>query len=62
MPRDDGRYGSVALLDIKLRTVRILRFDITLESKEVLDNFSMIHTSVKDIYKRRQSKIVGEIL
>ena len=62
MPRDDGRYGSVALLDTKLRTVRILRFDITLESKEVLDNFSMIHPSVKDIYKRRQSKIVGEIL
>jgi hypothetical protein len=62
MPRDDGRYGSVALLDTKLKTVRILRFDITLESKEVLDNFSMIHPSVKDIYKRRQSKIVGEIL
>ena len=62
MPRDDGRYGSVALFDTKLKTVRILRFDITLESKEILDNFSMIHPSVRDVYKRRQSTIVGEIL
>jgi hypothetical protein len=42
--------------------VRILRFDITLESKEVLNNFPMIHPSVKDIYTRRQSTVVGEIL
>lgn len=62
MPRDDGRYGSVALLDTKARSARILRFDITSDSKQVLEWFPMVHPSVRDVYERRRTTVVGEIL
>ena len=62
MPRDDGRYGSVALIDTKARCARILRFDITAESRQVLEQFPMIHPSVRDIYERRRSVVMGDIL
>ncbi len=62
MPRDDGRYGSVALFDAKARYVRILRFDIRTECKQVLEEFPTIHPSVRDVYERRHPAIVGDIL
>lgn len=62
MPRDDGRYGSVALLDTKARSARILRFDITAESRQVLEQFPMVHPSVRDVYERRRPVVVGDIL
>lgn len=62
MPRDDGRYGSVALLDTKMRSARILRFDITAESRLVLEQFPMVHPSVRDVYERRRPVVVGDIL
>lgn len=62
MPRDDGRYGSVALLDTKTTNVRILRFDIVAESQRVVEQYPMLHPSVRSIYERRSRAIVGEIL
>ncbi len=62
MPRDDGRYGSVALLDTKTCSARILRFDITAESRQVLEQFPMVHSSVRDVYERRCSVVMGDIL
>lgn len=62
MPRDDGRYGSVALLDTKARSARILRFDITAESRQILEQFPMVHPSVRDVYERRRPVVVGDIL
>jgi putative phosphoesterase len=62
MPRDDGRYGSVALLDTKAHSARILRFDITAESRKVLEQFPMVHPSVRDLYERRRPGVIGEIL
>lgn len=62
MPRDDGRYGSVALLDTKARSARILRFDITAESEQVLRQFPTVHPSVRDVYKRRQIHFTGDLL
>jgi predicted phosphodiesterase len=62
MPRDDGRYGSVALLDTKARNARILRFDITAESRQVLERFPMVHPSVRDVYERRRPAVMGDIL
>ncbi len=62
MPRDDGRYGSVALLDTKARTARILRFDITAESRQVLKQFPTVHSSVRDVYERRRPIVMGDIL
>lgn len=62
MPRDDGRFGSAALLDTKAGTARILRFDISSETKQMLEKFPIVHPSVRDLYKRRRSKIFGHIL
>jgi putative phosphoesterase len=62
MPRDDGRYGSAALLDIKACSVRILRFDITLENKQILEQFPTVHPSVREVYERRSPILIGEIL
>lgn len=62
MPRDDGRYGSVALLDTKTRSARILRFDISVECRQVLEQFPMVHPSVRDVYERRRPVVMGDIL
>lgn len=62
MPRDDGRYGSAALLDTKTRSARILRFDITVESRQVLEQFPTVHQSVHDVYERRRPVVMGDIL
>ena len=62
MPRDDGRYGAVAILDTKARKARILRYDITTESKRVLKLFPMIDPSVREVYARRHSHLTGEIV
>ena len=62
MPRDDGRYGSAALLNLETCSVRILRFDITHETSLIMEQFPMIHPSVRDVYKRRLTVITGDIL
>ncbi len=62
MPRDDGRYGSAALLNIETGSVRILRFDITQETSSVLEQFPMVHPSVRDIFERRRTVVMGDIL
>lgn len=62
MPRDDGRYGSAALLNMETRSARILRFDITHETSFIMEQFPMVHPSVRDVYKRRLTVIEGDIL
>jgi putative phosphoesterase len=62
MPRDDGRYGSVALLDTQARSARILRFDITVESGHLLEQFPVVHPSVRDVYERRHPAFIGDLL
>lgn len=61
MPRDDGRFGSAGLLDTKTGTTRIFRFDICSETKRMLEEFPIIHPSVRDLYSRRQSAVFGDI-
>jgi predicted phosphodiesterase len=62
MPRDDGRYGSAALLDSESSDIRIVRFDITNSTTALLANFPVVHASVREIYLRRSIDIVGDIL
>ncbi len=62
MPRDDGRYGSVALLNTNARSARILRFDITDDTNQIIEQFPTIHSSVRDVYERRRPAVVGDIL
>jgi len=62
LPRDDGRYGSVALFDSVARSVRIFRFDITSFSALLLERYSSVHSSVRALYQRRCDHVFGEII
>lgn len=62
LPRDDGRFGSVALFDPGARRARILRFDITAECEQVLEQFPTVHPSVREVYERRRPAVMGDIL
>lgn len=61
MPRDDGRYGSVALIDMARKHARILRFNIEAEIARVLKESPEVHSSVHKIYERRSAPVIGEI-
>ena len=61
MPRDDGRYGSVALIDMTRRHARILRFNIEAEIARILEEGPEVHSSVHKIFERRSSAMIGEI-
>ena len=58
MPRDDGRYGSVAI-DMTRRHARILRF--VTEIAGILEEGPEVHSSVHKIFERRSSAMIGEI-
>lgn len=62
LPRDDGRYGAAVLFDEVTHDVRILRFDITAATKEVLSSPNDVHESVKALFDRRAQSICGEII
>ncbi|MEQ8612607.1 MAG: metallophosphoesterase family protein [Gammaproteobacteria bacterium] len=62
MPRDDGRFGSATIFNYKKNIVRVLRFDITTETKTILKQYPNTHNTVKNVFERRCSKIVGTIL
>lgn len=62
LPRDDGRYGSVALFDTMARSAAIFRFDITAVSALLLERYSLVHSSVRALHQRRCDHIFGEIL
>lgn len=61
MPRDDGRYGSVALIDLARRSARILRFSIETEIAGVLRGCPEIHSSVRNLFERRSTAMIGDI-
>lgn len=62
LPRDDGRYGSVALFDTVTQNVRIFRFNISYCSSLLLERYSSVHSSVEALYQRRCEHIYGEII
>jgi hypothetical protein len=47
---------------METRSARILRFDITHETSFIMEQFPMVHPSVRDVYKRRLTVIEGDIL
>ena len=47
MPRDDGRYGSVALIDMTRRHARILRFNIEAEIAWILEEGPEVRRCIK---------------
>jgi len=61
LPRDDGRFGSVAIFDPDTAEAKIIRFDIRDSTKRTLEELPNIHNSVKEIFSRQKDKIFGEL-
>lgn len=63
LPRDDGRFGSVCLLDVANNQAKILRFDISEATRKMLDEYSsQLHFSVTKLFERRQANLEGELI
>lgn len=61
LPRDDGRYASIAIFDSKIKTTRIIRYSIEDSLFYYFNKYSEIHSSVKELSLRRSNNLVGEI-
>lgn len=61
LPRDDGRYGSVGLLDEESGKVSILRYELEPETRLYLGGHADIHNSVTDLFARRSNDVFGSI-
>lgn len=62
IPRDDGRFGSSAILDPATGCVCIVRYEITDSTRKALESVSQVHDSVKAILERRQELVYGDRL
>lgn len=63
LPRDDGRYGSFAVIDTLTDVANIVRFDITAETAKSIAEFGPVHNSVLDLTNRHsKGPIEGEML
>lgn len=62
LPRDDGRYGSAAILDTKDSQVEIIRFNIEVETAEILSSQCSVHESVVSTFRRRAQHLEGRII
>lgn len=60
LPRDDGRYGSVALLDETRGDVQVLRYELEPETSTCLEKFAHLDPSVTNLFARRADNIFGK--
>ena len=61
LPRDDGRYGAVALFNEETGNCKIVRFDITRETKQTLQSCPEVHESVAKLFTRKKDELLGEL-
>jgi predicted phosphodiesterase len=61
LPRDDGRYGSAALLNEENGEIQIVRYEIEKETELFLRDFETLHPSVAQVLARRSNELIGEI-
>lgn len=63
LPRDDGRFGSLALFDDGTGQAEILRFDIQDATARALDRVGTVAEAVLSVYRRRaQGQLEGDIV
>lgn len=62
LPRDDGRFGAVALYEPESGQAEILRFDITVATERALSRCGLVHPSVIDLLGRRAERPVGTFI
>ncbi len=60
LPRDDGRYGSVALFDEDSGAVRILRYGLEAEAARLPQLVPGLHPAVIKTFSRRANGLVGD--
>ena len=58
LPRDDGRFGSAAMLDLETQQAQILRFDITQATAHALQRVGHVAEEVLAVYERRGAGIL----
>ena len=58
LPRDDGRFGSAAILDLDTHEVQILRFDITRATALALQRVGHVAQEVRAVYERRSAGVL----
>ena len=61
LPRDDGRYGSVALFDTETGVARIIRFDIRGSTAKTLAEIPDVHGAVTAVFDRKKKELFGEV-
>lgn len=62
LPRDDGRYASAALFDSQSGGVRIVRLDLASFAMEHFLCSHAVHASVRELFRRRQLNLIGDII
>lgn len=62
LPRDDGRFGGACLYDPVTGNVQVLRFNITKKTEAVLAENPSVHTTVRNVFARRNDSIFGEFV
>ena len=58
LPRDDGRFGSAAILDLETQDAQILRFDITRATEQALRRVGHVAEEVRTVYEHRRAEIL----
>jgi putative phosphoesterase len=62
LPRDDGRFGAVATLDLDRDSASVYRFSIEDMNLRLLSSGVPLHSSVVDLFGRRADAMYGEIV
>lgn len=62
LPRDDGRFGSVAWYDTDSGEVEVLRFDITTATARAVIRCGPVHQSVTNLLNRRAESVFGKFV
>lgn len=62
LPRDRGGLGSAALFNDRTGQIRIIRYDIRQETKNVIEEIDFVHPSVLELLQRKSLQVIGEIV
>ncbi len=62
LPRDDGRYASAVLFDPETGHTRLIRLDLSFFDVNSHLRGGEVHSSVINLFKRRQVEVLGEII
>lgn len=62
LPRDDGRFASAVLFDPETGDARLIRLDLSFFDASVYLAGLQVHSSVTNLFQRRQEEVLGEII